>query len=148
MNPATGLEKLWEEVQQAYALGDIAELERLQRVILKSEARTIDLEAIPIGDIIALRKVVEIRLRSLRKSLREAKQHPAWGFSAKAKGQAKRQDLKRSLSGALAMDMQVMRAELRDLERAITHWAKAQMRPKSHGGRGREKNRGGHSASY
>ena len=148
MNPATGLEKLWEEVQQAYALGDIAELERLQRVILKGEARTIDLEAIPISDIIALRKVVETRLRSLRQALREAKQHPAWGFSAKAKGQAKRQDLKRSLSGALAMDMQVMRAELRDLERAITHWAKAQMRPKSQAGRGRDKHRGGHSASY
>jgi hypothetical protein len=148
MNPATGLEKLWEEVQQAYALGDIAELERLQRVILKGEARTIDLEAIPISDIIALRKVVETRLRALRKALREAKQHPAWGFSAKAKGQAKLQDLKRSLSGALAMDMQVMRAELRDLERAITHWAKAQMRPKSHAGRGRDKHRGGNSASY
>ena len=148
MNPASGLERLWEEVQQAYALGNISELERLQRVILKNEARTIDLEAIPISDIIALRKVVETRLRSLRKALREAKQHPAWGFSAKAKGQAKRQDLKRSLSGALAMDMQVMRAELRDLERAVAHWAKAQMRPKSNSGRSRDKHRGGHSASY
>ena len=148
MNPASGLERLWEEVQHAYALGNISELERLQRVILKNEARTIDLEAIPISDIIALRKVVETRLRSLRKALREAKQHPAWGFSAKAKGQAKRQDLKRSLSGALAMDMQVMRAELRDLERAVAHWAKAQMRPKSNSGRSRDKHRGGHSASY
>ncbi|MBM4251541.1 MAG: hypothetical protein FJ146_06185 [Deltaproteobacteria bacterium] len=116
LHPERPHPQLWHEVQRAYAARDAEALERIRATILKAAKHDPDLTALPISEIMSLRRGVEKKLRQARQRLRAAKDHPAWNFRRYKKNPVRRRALRCSLSAAISMDVESMQARVRALK--------------------------------
>jgi hypothetical protein len=119
-------QRLWCEVQDAYSWGDVHRLARLHAEVCEGRSgggRALDLDAIPIGDIMSLRRTIEQRLRAIRAKLKEARQEPAWGFSTLLRrGGRALARLRFEIDRELRSDLAVTLAERLRLERIVEVW--------------------------
>lgn len=127
-------QRLWCEVQDAYSWGDVHRLARLHAEVCEGRSggsRALDLDTIPIGDIMTLRRTIEQRLRALRAKLKEARQEPAWGFSTLLRrGGRALARLRFEIDRELRSDLAVTLAEKRRLERIVEVWKRGPKPPK------------------
>jgi hypothetical protein len=140
--PTAERQRLWEEVQDAYSWGDVHRLARLHAEVCQGQIgadRALDLDAMPIGDVMTMRRSIETRLRQARARLKEVRQEPSWGFcelasnnkSALARIRARLEmDLRADLAGA--------QAETVRLEQIVAAWKRGP-RPEPRGGASRKK---------
>jgi hypothetical protein len=128
--------RLWHEVQEAYEWGDVRRLELLHRAVTNSDSAQIRLETIPIGDLMALRRGIEARLRSIGRSLRAAKKHPAWDFSAIRQQPKKLAKLYRDAKQSIEADLEYALARRREMEWIVASFRKiAAKKPAPRGSR-------------
>ena len=139
IHPEGGSPLLWAQLQEAYAWRDIAAMERLLRTLTNRNTDSLDMHAMPIGDIVALRRDVEARLRRMRKSLRQAKSHPGWDFSKWCKNRVKVQATRAGLSAAISMDLQVIRSEMSQVQRQLDFMVGSSADKRSKNKRGRSR---------
>lgn len=76
---------LWHELQNAYEWRDMERIEKIFHAVNGKGAIAIDFLTIPIGDIVAMRESLEKNLKSVNKSIRDAKKAPVWDFTQKSK---------------------------------------------------------------
>ena len=114
-------------------------MERLLRTLTNRNTDSLDMHAMPIGDIVALRRDVEARLRRMRKSLRQAKSHPGWDFSKWCKNRVKVQATRAGLSAAISMDLQVIRSEMSQVQRQLDFMVGSSADKRSKNKRGRSR---------
>ncbi len=119
LNPKASQLNLWHEVQSAYLACDALALDSLLESVLKAAKVAPDLSVLPIGDVIAMRRNIEAKLRLTRRQLRSAKDHPAWNFRRLKKNAVRRRALRCSLSAAISMDVEAMQAKARALRLAL-----------------------------
>ena len=121
-------QRQWSEVQDAYSWGDVHRLMRLHDEICGGDTTAgvkLDFGVMPIGDIIALRKPIDQRLRQVRARLREAKSQPCWGFGVAVKEQGRKLSaLRSSLQRELRSDLTHATAAKHELERMVATWAR------------------------
>jgi hypothetical protein len=132
LHPDAGVEmtaerqRLWDEVQDAYSWGDFHRLARLHAKVCEGRSgggRALDLDTIPIGDIMTLRRTIEQRLKAIRARLKEARQEPAWGFSTLLlRGGRALGRLWFEIDRELRSDLALTRAEKDRLERIVEVW--------------------------
>lgn len=138
LHPDAGVEmtaerqRQWGEVQDAYTWGDVHRLMRLHAQICGGDPAgpKLDLDTMPIGDIIALRRPIDRRLRQVRASLSVAKKEICWGFAALLQARGRqlsvlRSNLRRDLGG----ELQYARGRQEKLERVVASWAKGPRKP-------------------
>lgn len=134
LHPDTGAamtgerQAFWAEVQDAYKWGDVHRLSRLHAKICgvgPSGTPTLDLSVMPIGDIMAIRKPVERRLRQLRTKLRVVRRDPAWGFVVlRERGGREFEILRRRIEREICEDLRDVLAHKAKLERLVSSWTK------------------------
>jgi hypothetical protein len=108
---------LWHEVQEAYARRDV---DRLETLLASADVR--EKRFGPHTSLGQLRAVLaELRqtLNALRRSLREAREVPAWGFSKLTDRRA----LQRTAAKELAYDLKMRRADLAHVEDILAFWS-------------------------
>ena len=127
-NPNPQITELWQKVQEAYAWKDVEALQRLSQIVLKRDDQAIDLNEIPISDIMGLCRSVEARLKTLRRNLRQAKKHPAWGFISGPKTQHKKREIKRTLLQTMAADSRILKIHIEMIEQEMASWSKVKIR--------------------
>lgn len=114
--------QLWQEVQEAYAWGDCQRLERLSQHVTKERSATLNLKLVSIGDLIALRKSIESKLRKLRHNVREAKEHPAWNFLEVKKDKRSLLRLRNGAKVKIMDDLDCAFIRLARLEQVVEDW--------------------------
>ena len=114
----TAVSSIWHEVQEAYAAGDIPQLE----ILLALSDIKVDYAngATSLGQMQALLNDLERALCALGKSLREAEDEDAWNFAEQGPSDELRVRLERQLKSDLAHRM----ARLQVLETTIAEWAR------------------------
>lgn len=119
-------QRQWAEVQDAYSWGDVHRLARLHAEICNGRVvagPVLDLDSMPIGDIISIRQPVEQRLRHLREKLRCARREPSWGFAGLLKiGGQKLAYLRAQINEDLEADLADALGEKERLERLVEKW--------------------------
>ncbi len=116
------------EVQNAYRWRDVHRLEQLYKLVTTSIQGLFQAETAPIGDIISRRKTVEKRLRELAKELKEAKQHPAWGFLKKQKSVKAFAGLVENTRSELKSELQTLHSECAEVKAILDTWEKQSKR--------------------
>ena len=114
----TAVSSIWHEVQEAYAAGDIPQLE----ILLALSDIKVDYAngATSLGQMRALLNDLERALCALGKSLREAEEEDAWNFAEQGPTEELHVRLERQLKSDLAHRM----ARLQLLETTIAEWAR------------------------
>lgn len=111
------LDGLWHEAQEAYRLGDIEALERIEAII--------DIEVEGVNEKTSLSRIEQAAerhrqsLRAVERTLRQARKSPAWMFSKKP--QVKKR-LKAVIERELRDEVARLRYELLDCEGRIARW--------------------------
>jgi len=121
-NPTPRETEIWHQAQAAYADEDLQRLESLLKAIDSNSAASFDFKKMPVGEIIALRKDVERRLRAIKKSLTEVRRDPAWEFKKMQGNPRKIASHRREIQGSLQHDLDVMSRAQQQLHRIISKW--------------------------
>lgn len=109
---------LWHEVQEAYAAGDIAQLEILLALSgIESESLS---EQTSVAQMRALLVELERALFALDDSLRQARDEDSWDFARAAAVSG----LRSRVEHQLQMDLRVRLSRLDVLERTLTAWSR------------------------
>ncbi|HEX8490991.1 MAG TPA: hypothetical protein VF626_08235 [Chthoniobacterales bacterium] len=108
---------LWHEVQEAYAAGDVAQMEILLALI-DIESNSMGAQT-SIGQMRAIRVELERALRALEKSLLEAESEDAWNFAQSGPNEDLRVRVERQLKSDLAG--RTLRLDV--LTKTIAAWA-------------------------
>ena len=113
---------LFYKVQEAYQWRDVHYLEKLYKQGMQSTQGIFNASSSSISEIIARRKAVEKQIRKLGQKLREARCHPAWGFSTIMKNRNKSRMFYTEIKRELAVDLAGLEHELRGIENVIASW--------------------------
>ncbi len=76
---------LWHELQNAYEWRDMERMEQIFHAVHGKGAVAIDFNSIPIGDIVSMRATLEKNLKTVNRTIREAKKAPVWDFTVRSK---------------------------------------------------------------
>ncbi len=114
--------RLWQQVQDAYHWGDLQRLEQILADLSGGKLGVDALKPATISDLIALRKALDAKLRSLKRLLAEAKKHPAWGFGDEPKNEHQRRKLHWDIKSSMAHDLGQIMDQRQALERTIKAW--------------------------
>ena len=114
---SAGVSALWHEVQEAYAAGDVPQLEILLALI-DIEANTLGAQT-SVGQMRALLAELERAARALEKSVLEAEGEDAWNFAQSGPNEDLRLRVERQLKSDLAGRSQ----RLDVLTKTIAAWA-------------------------
>ncbi len=117
-NGDTAVSSIWHEVQEAYAAGDVPQLE----ILLALSDIKVDYgnSATSLGQMQALLNELERALIALEKSLHEAEDEDAWDFAEQGPNEELRVRLERQLKSDLSHRM----ARLELLDTTIAEWAR------------------------
>lgn len=124
----TGIEvkqrQLWQEVQDAYRWRDVQRLEAILIQVTGDKQGVLDLKAVPISQIMDLRRDVEKRLRSLKTRIASARRETAWEFRLLKSKKQQLTVLKKELIFDLESDLREIKSELAHCQRQIKTWEK------------------------
>lgn len=134
-NPTARETEIWHLAQDAYSDEDLQRLESLLKAIDNNSAPSFDFKKMAVGEIIALRKDVERRLRSIKSSLTQAKRDPAWEFTKMQANPKKIATHRREIQGSLQYEFDAMSRAQDQLRKVIAKWETPKSPRKSAGER-------------
>ncbi|MCH6258164.1 hypothetical protein MLD52_16500 [Puniceicoccaceae bacterium K14] len=114
------LDQLWHETQEAYSIGDVEELQRIEAII-DIEINGLDTST----DIDRINQAAErhrLKLREVQRKIRQARKHPAWMFSKKPDVKVV---LEYEISEELAFRKESVKSEISFLKSRIASWKRA-----------------------
>jgi DnaJ-class molecular chaperone len=116
--------ELFLRVQDAYQWRNVEGLERLYQQLTHSNQGLFHASEAPIGDIMKRRKQVEKRMKVLSQKLKEAKQHPAWGFLNRQQNTRALAQYAREIRFDIQEQVSVLETELQEVAGLISRWEK------------------------
>ena len=123
--------QLWHEVQEAYAWQDVQRLEVLLQTVTGGTPKSLDLAAMPIGHIMALRKDLERRLRAVKREISAATQDLAWDFCVALNRPRHLASLRQQVSSDIERERAELVAAGKRLQRQVSGWERSLAKPVS-----------------